>query len=65
MTAVEPALPFALVTDERNPPKPETGEPPLPPEVPPDLATPGLLGNLLGLTLNLSPLKESRQFRLL
>ena len=65
MTEVEPALPFALVTDERNPPKPETGEPPLPPEVPPDLATPGLLGKLLGLTLDLSPLKESRQFRLL
>ncbi len=37
----------------------------LPPETPPELSRPGVLGRLRGLAIDLSPLKASRQFRLL
>lgn len=49
--------------DER--PGDPPGEPRLPPPVPPELASPGLLARLRGHVIDVSPLRESRQFRLL
>jgi MFS family permease len=40
-------------------------DPELPPDVPPEIARPGILGRIRSLAVDLSPLRESRQFRLL
>jgi MFS family permease len=40
-------------------------DPHVPPDVPPEIAKPGLLSGIRSVALDLSPLRESRQFRLL
>jgi MFS family permease len=40
-------------------------EPSIPPEIPPPLQTPGMLGRARGFLVDLTPLRESREFRLL
>jgi MFS family permease len=40
-------------------------QPEIPPEIPPALGTPGMLGRARTLLIDLSPLRESREFRLL
>src|SRR5260221_11335186 len=40
-------------------------QPDIPPEIPPPLRSPGMLGRARSLLIDLSPVRESREFRLL